>query len=397
MATYPPLLIQMASGLFSPLLSLFTKTNPKRIILTSFHGNGYRGNTKVIFEELCKHPHFQPVWLSRNKNIVSTIKEKFGTDRAEFFHTYRGLKKVAEAGSILFTHGTSDYPFLYLPRTALRIQTYHGLPTKRGEYLRPKSDKEPSWFHRKILEYRFKPITHFLSSSPVVTEIFSKRFRIPENRFLETGYPAYDTLINQTFENQKAETLFTDIPETDHLILYAPTFRLFSKTKWFPFVDFDPLKLAGFLDRYKITIALRSHPNESVDINEHRQYTDRIISADHKTIEDINTILPLLSGIITDYSSIYIEGLLLDIPAIFIPYDLDQYERGLALPYDDITPGPKVKQYDQFQQSLENIVQGTEGSSEERSGVRDLFFSFQDGNSTDRVIQFLEKKLLNKR
>lgn len=383
----------MGFGLLSPFFTFFTKTKPRNIVLTSFHGHGYRGNTKAIFEELCKHPFFHPVWLSRNQDVVNYVRETFGRDRAEYFHTFKGLKTLAEAGAILFTHGTSDFPFLYLPRTALRIQTYHGLPTKRGEYLKPDCDQEPGWFHRKILEYRFKPITHFLSSAPAVTEIFSMRFRICKSRFLKTGYPAYDVLLREDSNDVNFETLFPDYPDTKYLFLYAPTFRVFSKTKWFPFEDFDPLKLAGFLEKHKISIALRPHPNENVPLNELLQYTDRIICADHKKIEDIFSVFPQLSGIITDYSSIYIEGLLKDIPAIFIPYDLEHYERGLALPYDEITPGPKVKHFDQFLQSIEKIVQGTEKNSYKRNKVKDLYFSYQCGNSTGKVVQFLEEHL----
>lgn len=349
-----------------------------------------------MFEALCNHPHFEPVWLSRNKNVVNQVRKKFGSHRGEFQHSFTGLKKLAEAGCIFFTHGTSDYPFLYLPRTAFRVQTYHGLPTKRGEYLRPKSNKEPGWFHKKILEYRFKPISHFLSSSPKVTEIFSQRFRIPEKHFLNTGYPIYDTLINRSESKNDLKERFPGLPDTNYLILYAPTFRKLSKTKWFPFDDFDPKRIAEFLEEKKMVIAMRPHPNENLPVNKFKKYSDRLILVDHTIEEDVSEILPYVSGILTDYSSIYLEGLLLDIPAIFIPYDLQNYERGLALPYDKTTPGPKVSLMSELLNCLSDLTENKDTFSAQRSEIKELFFSYQEKGSTDKVIQLLEKNLLSK-
>ncbi len=395
MAQFTPYFIQLLFGFLSRFFPFFIKTNPCRIVLTSFHGDGYRGNTRILFEELCLHPQFEPVWLSRNKKVVAFVRETFGRHRGEFQHSFTGLKKLAEAGCILFTHGTSDFPFLYLPRTALRIQTYHGLPTKRGEYLRPNSHKEPGWFHKKILEYRFKPVTHFLTSSPMVTEIFSKRFRIPEKRFLKTGYPIYDKLMDLPDFKTNLKQRFPELPESEYLILYAPTYRKLTKTRWFPFDDFDPKRLAEFLEENKMVIAMRPHPNDQLPVKDFKKHSNRIIFVDHTIAEDVSEILPFVSGILTDYSSIYLEGLLLDIPVIFIPYDLQSYERGLALPYEKMTPGPQVSLLRELLDCLSDLTKGKEAFSAKRSEIKDQFFSYQDNHSTENVIQFLEKNLIS--
>ncbi len=389
------------------------------MVLTSFHGDGYRGNTRILFERLCNHSELKPVWLSRNRRLVRQIKKKFGDHRAFLTHSLAGVRILAGASAVFLTHGTSDYPFMRLPRHALIIQTYHGLPTKRGEYMRPKSEKKPGPLHRKILEYRFGPITHFLSSSPLVTRLFSTRFNIPTGRFIETGYPAYDKLISDQRKRSSDSSApdladepgsttkgsaqsrsrhwsryWPDAPSEDRLILYAPTFRRQKRTRWFPFDDLDLNAIAEFLEEKKALLALRAHPNEKTDIDHFCRISPRFVDAGHRTIDDVCNLLPAIDVIMTDYSSIYIEGLLLDIPAVFLPYDLESYERGLPLPFEQISPGPSVFSQKELLGALDKAIRRSDGYEQERTRVRDLYFSSLDGNATGRVIQFLERSLL---
>ena len=388
--SYP---IRWLFGFLSLFSHLFVKTNPKRIVLTSFHGKGYRGNTKAIFERLVEHEKFEPVWLSTDSNIISNIRFTYGGKYTCKMHSLRGLRYLGQSAATLFTHGTSDFPFIYIPRSSVRIQTYHGLPTKRGEFLRPNRDKKPGFIHRMILNYRFKPISYFLSSSPVVTEIYSSRFGLPKNRFLEIGYPAYDELINSKHTRKQFKQIWPNVPDSNHLILYAPTFRRRKKTEWFPFEDRDIVEFAKFLEKNSALLAFRAHPNERVAVNEYQKISPRFVNASQEQIENINTLLNLSDVILTDYSSVYIEGLLKNIPVIFIPYDLETYERGLPLPYERVTPGPKVNHQIELIDSLQEAIDHPHKFSSERDRVRNLFFSACDGSATDRMIQFLEEKL----
>lgn len=337
----------------------------------------------------------RPVWLSRNRDLVYQLQAKFGDERACLTHSIRGIRMLAGAGAIFMTHGTSDYPFMYLPRHALRIQTYHGLPTKRGEYLRPGHNRPPGPLHQLVLKYRFGPITHFLSSSPLVTRLFSARFNLPESVFLETGYPSTDELISTEKPTREfLGRLWPGAPLADKLILYAPTYRSRSCTRWFPFNDMDPAVIASFLDKNNALLALRSHPNDQSDFRHITSISNRFVLADHSVVENVNLLLAASDVIVTDYSGIYLEGLLKDIPAVFIPYDRHTYERGFPLPYDEVTPGPKVHTQSQFLDHLQSALNRTDGFQDQRKNVCNMFFSRTDGMSASRVIEFLEEKLI---
>lgn len=386
--------LQWLFGLISTSMPLFVVKDEKSVALTSFHGDGYRGNTKVLFESLCSHPVLKPVWLSRDPVLISDLKDKFGSGRAALLHSADGLKALGSASALMITHGTSDFPFMRLPRRATLIQTYHGLPTKRGEYMRPKNDKDPNFFHRLILKYRFNPIDYFLSSSPMVSNIFSRRFGLSEEQFVETGYPLYDQLLNSSPDLSLLNHIWPDPPAAKKMILYSPTYRKLSKTRWFPFPDRDLDRFARFLEDEGILLFMRPHPNEEIDFSIYQKISPRFILADQDHLEDVWPLLLLMDAVITDYSSIFIEGLLKDIPPIFIPYDIDSYERGLPYSYDEVTPGDKVSTQKQFVDAIQAAIHNPEQYANKRRKVKKLFFSDTDGNATGKTIQFLESLLL---
>ncbi len=380
---------QWLFGLISLVSHLFFKHEKGRIVLTSFHGDGYRGNTRVLFEELQNHSSLKPVWLSRNKCLVKKLQQKYGSTAACPAHSLAGLRAIGTADSILLTHGTSDYPFLYLPRRANLIQTYHGLPTKRGEYLRPNPEQKPNLLHRMILQYRFRPIDLFLSTSPGVSKIFAARFGLKPSQLVETGFPSYDRLV-QSRNQPPPKVIQQAWPDIGKIILYAPTFRKKTKTRWFPFEDRDLKSIAQFLESENALLCIRPHPNEKFDISGYRAVSRRFVDASQHAIENIYDLLPSADAIVTDYSSIYLEGLLLDIPAIFLPYDLEEYERGLPFPYDEMTPGPKPVSQKAFLSELRSALDRNGSYADDRERVRKTFFSQADDRATERVIRLLE-------
>src|SRR6185312_5367563 len=90
------------------------------------------------------------------------------------------------------------------------------------------------------------------------------------------------------------------------------------------------------------------------------------------------------------YSSTFTDFLLLDRPIIFYPYDLETYieKEGLSFPYDDYTPGPKAYTPQELIQMLQKTLE-QDTYIAERKRVRDLYHTYQDGNSSERIMRAL--------
>lgn len=383
--TYP------GQWLFWPLTWLLAKLvaqDPNLVVFTSFHGDGYRGNTRRLFEWLqsnegkSKLSGKKVVWLTRNKRLVSELTSMYGYDSVANTHSFRGALLLVKSRVALLTHGTSDYPFMRIPSRTHVIQTYHGLPTKRGEFMRLAAEPAPSPIATYFLNKRFQPIDTFLTTSDYVTEIFSRRFGLPTDRFLKIGFPIYDELIERKADPDFKKKLYPNADSGTSLVVYAPTFRYKSATQLFPFTDMDTADMSRFLDQNNLVLAIRTHPNDIVDPPQWINSIDRIVTATDMVIEQVNDLIVNASVLITDYSSIYLEGLLRDIPPIFIPYDLNEYERGFPFDYAQTTPGPHVKSYQEWKSSVLEAISGAPEYKQRRESVRNLFFEKIDGSST---------------
>ncbi|KJG60435.1 hypothetical protein UA42_15725 [Photobacterium kishitanii] len=98
--------------------------------------------------------------------------------------------------------------------------------------------------------------------------------------------------------------------------------------------------------------------------------------------------------VITDYSSIYFDFLILNKPVLFLPYDLDEYINnvGLNFKFDEVTPGPKPKDQIEFITELDKLLFDSNYYNEERIEVNNYFNQVSSGNCK-RIYNFIEKEL----
>ena len=111
---------------------------------------------------------------------------------------------------------------------------------------------------------------------------------------------------------------------------------------------------------------------------------------------DLYEILPHTDMLITDYSSVYFDYLLLNKPIVFINTDLEKYRetRGLLLePYDQWTPGLKVREFEELIKVIKNSF-SEDTFIKQRKELIDIFHTYKDGKSTERLEAFI-KEILN--
>jgi CDP-glycerol glycerophosphotransferase len=382
----------LAAGAASLVLPHCTRARAGRIVLTSFHGRGYRGNPRALFERLVGDVRLDPVWLSTEPRIVAQVRDRFGPHRAHLTHSAAGVVALATARAVVLSHGITDLPFLRLPRRAERLQSWHGLPTKRGE-LMPEPGRRVTAWRRLQIRRRFGPFTAFVSSSPLVTSIYAERFGLAPEVFLETGYPVYDTLCTPRAITLDTAALWPTAPEHQRLVLYAPTFRKRERTRLFPFPDADLPAFARFLEETRALCCLRPHPNERIDLTPLLAISPRFVVADDRRLEDAQALTAAADAIVTDYRGIFLESLLPDTPCIFVPYDLARYERGIPWDYDRHTPGPKVASQAELVAALRAAFDAPETHQADRARVRDAFFAQPDGRATDRLVDWIAARL----
>ena len=182
-------------------------------------------------------------------------------------------------------------------------------------------------------------------------------------------YLGYSDNTNMTF-------LLTTL--CDVASVYGPCAAAFGMEPWHPAIQdaFDvltgeKLTIKGYdlyeKEGYEWLRAL-DHPGSRI----------RFLNEDR--VEDIMEVLAMFDLLITDYSSIYIDYLLLERPMLFLPYDREDYlkTRGFNFDYDEVTPGPKPKSYAEFLNSIEGLLYNEMNYVENRKKIERKFNKIQE-------------------
>ena len=117
---------------------------------------------------------------------------------------------------------------------------------------------------------------------------------------------------------------------------------------------------------------------------------NRIFNVSDNDLSDIYPLLRLTDVLITDYSSVFVDFLLLNKPIIFAPFDIDDYltkDTMLCYDYNEITPGYKAKNWIDVERAMVNCVKNPEQFEKERLAVCDRLNTYQDGKTCERVFQ----------
>jgi len=246
---------------------------------------------------------------------------------------------------------------------AKKIQLWHGSPLKQIELGNEKEIRRNKLIIRKIynvLVGRFPEYDLMHSTSSFYTnQVYAKAIR--SKQVIECGYPRNDVMFRDCNNLDLIEAdrnLYKRISELHasgiKIIIYAPTFR---DTDWHA-TGKEALNLV-MLDRFLgdkgLFAILKYHP--LVKLNKDETYNHLVVFDNTK---DIYPYFPLTDLMITDYSSIFIDYLLLDRPVLFFPYDYEDYlakDRKLMFDYDDFTPGPKCKTQEELFSNIRNMNQ----------------------------------------
>jgi CDP-glycerol glycerophosphotransferase (TagB/SpsB family) len=198
-------------------------------------------------------------------------------------------------------------------------------------------------------------------------------------------------MLTVTDEDQDYYLKILDGQDYAHLIYYLPTFRDYTDDfNYFAF-GLNEEYLFKFLESTDSVLVMRFHPTDTrrAKKNPIIKYNRRIIF-ENNLLSDSFSLLKNASVLITDFSGIYVDYLLVNRPIIFANFDHEAYlsVRNLGWNYDEMTPGPKAGNWEQLLFHLETIiVHKKDDYNEERLKLKNQIYKFQDSNSCNRVIK----------
>jgi CDP-glycerol glycerophosphotransferase (TagB/SpsB family) len=389
----------------SLFLSLFFTRKKNKILVFSRDRGKLLDNCKYIFPTLQEQlsPKATTIFVTQEIDVYNKIMimgypchlNKRGITDFIFFMT---------AGIIIVDSidwGKEGWHIAF--RGAKIIQLWHGIPLKEIE--QKKAERHisdyPILIKLAIRKYwaitqRFPCFDALVATSKCAAHLLS--ICISSKECWITGYPRNDILFKKGFTNYDSLNvdgfIYSHVLKSKNLgrkiIFYCPTFRDGMKN---PIKENQ--KMLFFIDRYL------AKNNMSLYIKLHPWIKDTQLSKieNVKIVEsesDIYPLLPHVDILITDYSSIYFDFLLLDKPIIFFAYDIENYklnDRSLLLDYDQYTPGKKVFS---LKYLIRVILEQLKEDSyiEARSNIKKLMFDELDDKSSLRIAKLIDEKFL---
>lgn len=381
-------------------------------VFSGFNKRNYMDNVKYLYEyTLEHHPEIRAVWVTLDKDVYKKLTAE--GKPVLMMRTPECRRTLSRAAIAVTDHfRMSDYDALsgLNDRTKI-VQLWHGVGLKSigdlknttvvgvqfsDDILPLDTDGLGRRFLKKVKYFRhayYRELfeRYFMLVCPGDERIkqIAHPWHIPVEKCFVTGHPR-----NVLLHSAKASVEPVQV-------LYAPTYRwgVLPERAMVQRVVESAASIQSKMEQMAAELTVRLHPHtwrnyssmlEKVEANFDRVHVDKE--------KDIYQALGKYSVLVTDYSSIAYDFIMLDRPVVFFNYDYQEFisrECNLNYDYNTYSPGIKTKTWQETLKAVELYLQEPEKDGEWRRTVRDEFFdmSVNDENNSERIVEEIKRRL----
>lgn len=355
---------------FKPL-TVINKIVKKQDIIFFYSNLGFRDNVKSFYDYLIENEY------NKKYKIVVSINdyedyEKDGPDNVLFVGNKAGIKYFMKSKYAFYCFG--KYPIKPAP-TQTVVNLWHGMPLKRIGNMESGLEK---------IDYNF--FTKIISTADIFNPIMEKSFNCSKDQVVVLGQPRNDEMFK---ENKKMDRLIRK--DAKKVIVWLPTYRDEQQGIPLPGFDIDMLnELNSFLEKRNCRLIVKIHPLQQFD-SELGEMSGVVFMTQEMLNKNGMTVYSLLraaDALITDYSSVFFDYMLLDRPMAFTIDDIEKYQSERGFSFENplsYMPGPHIRGVGEVEEFIDNVVNETDNYKEERKRVNNLVNYYKDGNSSERI------------
>lgn len=353
--------IAMAECIYSILRRFPLK---KKIVYISRQSDDISIDFQLLSQKIMQyHPEFEHVFLC--KMIQKGILKKIGY----CLHMCRQMYHIATARVVILDGYCILISVLHHRRGLLVIQLWHALGAlkKFGYSILDKPEGKSSKI-AKLMKMHNNYSYIFTSGEPC-RRYFSEAFNQPIEKVRAFPLPRVDLLLSTVYKEEIKEKIYNVYPRLENsfkkVIVYAPTFR--ENDKEFR----ERLKdLSESIDYSNYEFIVKFHPLTKFEVLKPEIICDELFSS--------TEMLSIADYIITDYSAIIFEAMLLKKPVLLFAFDYEDYckKRDFYIDYEKSFSPIMCKNVEQliknlqredydigvYQNFIENMVRKTDSS-----------------------------------
>lgn len=350
------------------------------ILFSSFPD--YSGNPKAFYEFLNSNykSKFNLNWVIYDKTIFILLKSQ--AVNCVLFNSSEYNELMKKINIIFDTHGAL---LSEKKQNQIYINQWHGFgPKKSGYFLENLSEQDSNY-----LSIAKNKTDYIIVPSEFARLVFASIFNVNIKRVIASGFCRDDYILYSDGKANLQKLTNYNVYSYNKIIFYLPTFRnglnrndskgIFL-SNLLNLEQYTEKDLTNFLADHNYLLVIKKHPSEE-NLISNIVHPNILVLNDISMTEKFITIHEILNAadlLISDYSSIYVEYLLLDKPVLFLHRDIDEYldKRGIILNNSELWfPGPKPNTLNEFINATQKLLNQKKYFSMERCNFRKLMLS----------------------
>jgi CDP-glycerol glycerophosphotransferase (TagB/SpsB family) len=326
------------------------------------------------------------VWITGSSEVRRRLRSA-GLE-AETRWSMRGIAACLRASWYVTSAYISDINRWFADGANV-LNVWHGVPLKRIERDIKSGPLTLIYSEQQPMKVAFQDETrrpeYLLAPSQYIAErCFVSAFDVPLERCLSFGYPRTDHFFGPA--RIPHALLVADSGRWQELsgrgtvVGYFPTWRDYQASSSSASVDLASLSAA--LSAIDAHLVFKPHFND-----------DERPTADEMTLlapeDDVDAYLPLCDVLVTDYSSLAFDFMLLGRPIVYFVPDFDDYAayRGLYFGAAEMMPGALIKNPADLVPAIKEAL--VSSPSPRLADVREMVWGLYAGGASERLFAFL--------
>lgn len=341
----------------------FPKFRNKAVLVVK-NNTEFSGNLRVCADVLLMSKKCK-VYVYKDGSMPTSLKAAIKAQEIVVLqqNSWRSFYHLFTSGLVFFSHVPRDAHITVKDKRRAIIGLWHGVAFKNIE------SQMISVSTQKLALIKNNAALYDLmtASSLQDKQYLAKSFMVDEKIVQITGLPRYD-LLNSTYpldaflaaQKQRLKQIKAD----KTLVVYAPTFREHCESHLDQISGSEWGLLNDCMVARDAVMAVRPHPYDKKHAPAVFNSLSNMVWLDHEEYTESNLVLQHSDILVVDFSSIWIDYLLLSRPIVGFAKDFEHYrdaERGFAYEFSDTFPDVFVNNVDdliaQLSLLLENGVQ----------------------------------------
>lgn len=352
-------------------------------------------NPYALWKYVKENTEFETGWIVKKEARYESLKKR-GLCCA-LYDTLEGVRLLERADYVI----TNSYTFLELPKkkNQVFVNLWHGSGIKAHDYF----DHNLSAKHARKLERFFAKIDLLCVHSLDDRFRLSAQLHFDLRKCYVTGQPRLDCVKSSNGREKLSRIFGERIQGFEHFIFFVPSFRAnmsthsgkFCSDNIFRLDDYEDAGLLDFLKERNTALIYKLHPVEQTAFSGRKfamnpycfELTDEMLfDADIRYDELLNAFDVMMS----DYSSIVFDFLILDRPIVYLIPDYEEYRQDKGFVFRNVDyymPGPKVYRFEEMLKALACALDDPKAYAQERENVRMHRFDYLDDRSAERCFE----------